>query len=116
MVRHACALSAIWIFMAASAGAAEPGSADGKTGAAGTAPATMPSASEKEGATSPKQESVTSDVEKGKEVCSDLSGQPREACEARATSTAESPRGREGANPTGTGSGKPATANPGAAK
>jgi len=116
MVRHACALSAIGIFMAASAGAAEPGATDGTTGAAKTAPTTMPSTPGKEGPASPMQGPVSADVEKGKQVCSDLSGQPREACEARATSTAESPRGREGANPTGSGPGKPAAGAQDAAK
>jgi len=110
MGRFEGALFAIWIVTASWAVAAEPGKADGKGGAASnvTTPPASPPVPPKEAPGSATQGSIVSDVNAGKQVCGDLSGQAREACDARASATAQSPRGREGANPTGTGPGKPA--------
>lgn len=59
------------------------------------------------GVTAPVQESIVDDLKRGKQACSDLTGKPRAACEARAAATAEAPRGRGAADPTGTGNGAP---------
>lgn len=53
------------------------------------------------GPQSPARESVGADFRDGRQQCDGLAGKELEACEARAAATAEVPRGREGANPTG---------------
>lgn len=53
------------------------------------------------GPQSPAREGVVEDLRDGQRQCHQLTGKERAACEARAAATAQTPRGREGANPTG---------------
>jgi len=100
-----------WIFFAVNAWSADP-NAEGSKEATGTATqqsGALGSRSIGKSETTPPvqdsvvQDSVVRDFKGAKQVCGDLTGEPREACEARAAATAESPRGRGGADPTGTG-------------
>jgi hypothetical protein len=107
--RHLIGL--IGMFLTATALAAGPQSQiaqsqimnpDGK--AAGEAGGSIPdpnASRRSRGPRSPAQDGVTSDYKDGRQNCQELTGSERAACLARAAATAESPRGREGANPTG---------------
>jgi hypothetical protein len=99
-------ISLIGMFLTATALAAGPQSQimnpDGK--AAGEAGLSIPdpnASRRSRGPRSPAQDGVTSDYRDGRQNCQELNGSERAACLARAAATAESPRGREGANPTG---------------
>jgi hypothetical protein len=85
---------------------AAPGA--GATGQS-AAPAAGTSAPGNEAPPSRLQGSVEADKRQAEEPCNSFSGQAREACEARATATAEMPRGRQGADPTGKGNPAAAT-------
>jgi hypothetical protein len=92
------------IFLAANAWSADP-TAGGPKGTVETPTgqsANQSSSKGKSESAGAVRNSVASDLETGKQPCADLAGQPRDACEARAAATAESPRGRGGADPTGT--------------
>ena len=100
-------IGCVGFMLAAAAVAAGPQSdsaATGSTPAARDAGASMPSrdAGKKGGPQSPAREGVAADFKDGRQNCNELQDdKARQACEARAAATAESPRGREGANPTG---------------
>ena len=89
---------------AALAADAADGVARGEAGNATAAPTGQPGAKSDATAGSPRspaQQGVVEDLRDGKRQCEGLSGKEREACVARAAATAQIPRGREGANPTG---------------
>ena len=98
------AITLVAALLTAAATAAGPHAADnpaaGRGAAAGDATSAR-DASRPAGPQSPAREGVASDFKDGRQNCNDLAGSEREACVARAAATAESPRGREGANPTG---------------
>ena len=99
------AIALVTMLLAMAATAAGPQS-PGNPPAGGGAAASGKAAAEKDaprsaGPQSPAREGVAADFKDGRQNCSDLAGSEREACVARAAATAESPRGREGANPTG---------------
>jgi hypothetical protein len=106
------AIAAAWIFVAAGAVAATPGGAGSRqeergnpnTPAADQKAPAMGQEPRKEQAPPRVQGAVEADMRQGVQACAGLADQQaRVACEARAAATAEIPRGREGADPTGTG-------------
>jgi hypothetical protein len=104
---------AIWLLLAVppAALAADTGKSDARGDAGRTTGASTTAGSHvgesAGGPPSPAQRGVAEDLHDGQRHCEELTGKERAACDARAAATAQTPRGREGANPTG--SSKPET-------
>ena len=114
MARGTKLTTALWLLLAVPAAAVAADAAGsgarsdgGKAADSAAAPAGQQDREVVDGPKSPAQPAVVEDLREGQRQCAELAGKERAACDARAAATAQTPRGRQGANPTG--SGRPAT-------